>query len=662
MLTKAIADLELRKARGKSSRLEKSSVGPSPSHFIRCSVAIAFIPAILFVSSCGGGNTPPPPPPPQQAAAPTIAPVSNTYTVATTVTVTAASGTTVHCTTDGTAPTSASPACPSTDLKTNGTWKFQAYSTETGDTDSAVVTATFTISLPVAQSVSLPATLTTTLNSTIVLDSSVVSASSSCPPSAVSFTLKSTDSNTATYGSAVLAEYAADSSGTTFGSVTAGNAVPEDKTDTYNLVATCGSSTSASLLTVTAAKPTVVSATPSTCPPTSCSFTLNGTNYSANNSNTSIEQWQGTVFTGEPVNAPCPITEPSGWGGTGWLSPTKITAGYFSSGASLGNYAVTVINLPTSIGIDGGWSCTPDIYTVTATGSAVSSAHNLVVSYDADDGTAQIIQNGNITSSFELGLRGYNIVLTDDAAYIPQPLERSIAKIDLSSRELSSISTGDYTPIELATDATGHVYASVLTANNSKQGAILRVTGGAVDVIAKASGLGNVSLTTSGSRLMWITSSPDGKSTVVVHVLDNNGGSESSVSVSRQADHIAVLGNGNTVLVYEGGDITASVIDLDSLKETGFVTFAGKILAVSDGYFALFDGNIGSAAIVPDGAGKPRLIWTRVAKRPLEDLVDGFVVTPAGKGYYTLNLNHRGTDGEFEPLTLTNPPLGGRNP
>jgi hypothetical protein len=627
-----------------------------------CSVSFLLI---FFVGCGGGGGGTPPPPPPQQAAAPTISLVSGTYTTAETVTVSASTGETVHCTTDGSTPTAASGSCPSTTLSTDGATTFKAYATESGYTDSSMVSATITINLPVAQSVSLPATLATTLNSTITLDSSVVTASSSCPASAVSFVLKSTDTNTSVFGPSRLASYAPDASGATFGSLLAGNAVTEEKIGTYNLTATCGSSSSTSLLTVTAAKPTVFSATPSTCPPTACSFTLNSKdpNYSANNSNTSGEQWQGTLS--DLNRGACPTSEPTGYAGTSWVSPIAINGGYTSSGATLGSVNVTVINLPTAVGTDGGWSCTTDIFTVTASGSVVNKTANLVVSYDPESGVAQIIQHGNITATFNLGKHGNRLILTDDAAYLTQPLANAVAKIDLVLHELSSISTGDYSPIELAKDSAGNVYAAAVLSTDSKQGAILRVTGGAgVETIAKAAGLGATSLASVGSRLLWITPSPDGKSTVVVHVLDNNGGTESSVNISRQADHITVLGsgNGNYALVYEGGDTVASVIDLDSQKETGSVTFAGKILATGDSYVALFDGSIGSAAIVPNGAGEPRLVWTAITKQPMEDLVGGFAVTSAGKGGFTLNVNHRSTDGELAPLTLTIPPLGDRNP
>jgi len=83
------------------------------------------------------------PTPPSTVATPTFSPAPGTYTSPQTVTLAdATSGASVHCTTDGSAPTAASPICSS--LTVSSTTTINAIATKTGSNNSAVASGAYT--------------------------------------------------------------------------------------------------------------------------------------------------------------------------------------------------------------------------------------------------------------------------------------------------------------------------------------------------------------------------------------------------------------------------------------------------------------------------------------------------------------------------------------
>jgi hypothetical protein len=594
---------------------------------------------VVAVSGCNGGSgTTSNPPPPQQATAPTITPASGTYSSAQTGGATGAAGTTVHCTTDGTVPTVASAPCPTLTFNTNGTTTVKAYATESGYTDSAVVTNTIVINIPVPQSVVLPATMTTTMNSRIVVNSSILTASSSCSIGVVTFTLAPTNGQTATAGNAVLAKLTADPSGASYIFIDTGNAVTQSNVGSYYFTATCGSSTSTSTLTVTAAVPTISSVTPNVCAPSGCSMNATVTNGEAGNNPTGgcPTQFCGTVYT-TSLGA-CPTTKPTLIASSTWVSPTVIVISSPGPNASLGSWNVSVINYATSIGTDGGWTCTASIYTITATGHALSGGAEIAV--NPETGMATILQNGTVTATFNLGVGARTPVITADRMYVMQPSQKMIAVIDPASKQLSSLSLGAFVPTDLVSDPAGNVYALANDAENPGHTAIFGIGTGFPVKIAEADGL--TAIAVSGTRLVGVEPSPDG--TTTAHVFDLNAATEKTFTIGRRADSVKVFTGG--ILAYQAGNSEASMLDLDSLAESGTARFTAGILAVSGDRIALFDGNIFNVAFTADRSGKSQVATTLFSKQNVEDLYAGFVVSTAN-GVDMIHVSHRSTQGKL---------------
>ncbi len=602
----------------------------STSLFNRTVLGLALASSVLIAacgSNGGGGTTNPPPPP--VATAPAINLTDGaTYNTAQTLTVTGAAGTTVHCTLDGSNPNSSSAPCPSTSLSTNGTTTVRAYASETGYTDSAVVTAKITINIPVAQTISLPATMTAIFNTALALNS-FITASSSCPPSAVVYSLTSTDSNTTMDAGAKLASITVDTTGVTYGTLNTGNAPTQAKVGTFNFKATCGAATASSVLTVTSAKPTISSCTPSVVGPSgSYSLTCTGTNFTAYNANGSLQQWQGTASASN--QGACPTVQPTLIGSTNWQSPTSTIVGFSQSGAALGPWNVSVINFATAIGTDGGWSCTPAIYTVTASGMVIiPGASNMVAASDPETGLVQVITNGSSTS-FNVNPGAEMILATTDAVYVPQMATHSIARIDLATKTLSSIATPGYNPVSLAKDSQGNVYVAAILQTDSTKRDILRVSGGFVSKIASANGL--TSFAASGNSLLWTTAS-QGANATSLHVFDTAQSTETDIVISRQANKVMPLSSGKYTLVYQGGATEASIVDLGSFTESGSASFSAGVLGFSGDYVSLFDGSIESVAVAPDGSGKLQLSASLFTKQSVDQMYAGFAATSAnGQG------------------------------
>lgn len=90
-------------------------------------------------------------------AAPTFSPPAGDFTSPQTVTINAPSGATVHCTTDGSAPTTSSPVCSGPVQVGTGTTKLQAIAVAPNSTESPVASGTYNVAPPPPQ---MPETVT----------------------------------------------------------------------------------------------------------------------------------------------------------------------------------------------------------------------------------------------------------------------------------------------------------------------------------------------------------------------------------------------------------------------------------------------------------------------------------------------------------------------
>ncbi len=446
-----------------------------------------------------------------------------------------------------------------------------------------------------------------------------------------------------TFTAGVFAKYVADSTSATYGSIDTGNTVTNTGVGTYDVTATCGSVVSNQMrLTVTAGVPTITSASPNVCAPTSCSMTLTGSNYSAANAN-SITDWQGTLIASSLGS--CPAGGPSGYAGNVWKSPTQVGYGYTSSGASLGSWNITVKNKPTSLGTDGGSNCKENVYTITATGMAVSGG--TVANANPETGVLTVSTDHAAAATFNLGFGASTPRITDNAVYVMQPSQNAIARIDLQSLNLTSISLGAYVPIGLVKDSGGQVIALTQLASDHSKGALIGVSGGFASQLMAANGF--TAVTAFGTDIVGVEPSEDGQTTTV-HIYSQHSAAESTFTLNRKVDTVAAFSSG--VIAYKGGATEASVLDLNSRKESGTASFYDGILAVSGDRVALFDGSIGDVALTTDGSGAPKLSWTLFSKQAVEDLYAGFAIS-AADGAQTLLVSHRSPQGALLPKRAT---------
>jgi hypothetical protein len=596
------------------------------------------------------------------AATPTFTPATGTYaasqkvsildsTAGAMITYTVTTGSTTTPVTTYTAP-----------FMVSTTSTVTATATATGYTQSAAASATYTITVP--QTISLPASITMHFNDVLQVDT-LVTASSTCPPSAVSYTLASpAGSDTTVTGPSVLASYVADSSGKTNGTLNAGNAPRHDGGNTYTFTATCGSATSSSAVTVLAAVPTVSSATPDTIKPTGGSITFTGNNFTANNSRVATE-YQGTMVASMPGDCPTSDLPVGDFAGSTWQDATHIIWGFSANngGVPLGPQNVSTYNPPTEAGNDGGQGCTANVYTVTATGMIVHG--QLVISFNPENGLLKIANkdNGAVIYSYDLGVRKTmedvaknSMEVAGNNVFLTEPLKHSIAVVDLATGNLNHIATPEFAPIALAAGSDSTIYAAAINVSDPNHGGIYRIPeNGSVTKIASADGV--TSLAISGSHLLWTASSQDG-TTTRVNVFDLNSSSASQFAISLSADKVAVLADGS-VLAYHSGSTKAtpaSVLDIDSHKESGTVTFAGGILGVNaDGMVALTNGDIGTATIHSDATGSPALSW-QVLSHEAEPAYGGFAMGSIVNGMQKLYvMSHSALTGELLPTAHSVP-------
>jgi hypothetical protein len=652
---------------------------------------------------------------PPQATAPTINPATGTYTAAQTLTVTGATGTTVHCTLDGSTPTASSAPCPSTNLSSNGTTTVKAYATESGYTDSGVASAVITINIPQAaapsispnggsfssaqtltvsdstpgavyhcttdsstptsasgscpSTVNLSSTLTTVtvkvyasasgytdssiatatfnyvaqsvawtgainvdLNGTLAITSSNLTASSSCPPASVAFTVVPVSTDTAHASGSTFASWAADTTNATYGNILGGNALLEDNTNTFTATATCGSSVSKTTLTVNDVAPVLTSISPTTVKSssTSTTFDLIGTGFSAQSSTQNLTQWFGTLALGH--SGGCPTTHNKPGGGTAWISPTHIQQ-FLSGNVNTGTYSYVVYNAPTAAGTGGGWACLANAFTVTA--NAITGTGNAMVIVDpgtstgaspstagtAATGTATVVKNGAVTK-LALAANSGNPVAQGNLVFVPNQAAHTISQIDTDAATptVSTIPTGaEYAPAIVAADANNVLVAATATATSDanstatangdpSQGAILTLRNGYLTKLADAPYFDDLAI--QGQNVLWI-STPKGSTTAQVHMIALTGGPEKVVQLTQHADSLKVMADG-TLLAYHVGDTKALVLDPFTLLTRGSVSFTKGLYGFSGDYATLADGSIGKVAVSQDGAGNPTVNFTAI--------------------------------------------------
>jgi len=111
------------------------------------------LPAALVIAGCGGGgSSTTTPPPEQQTATPTFSPAAGTYTSIQKVSLTdATTGAAIYYTTDGSTPTEQSTVfSAASPITVSTTMTINAIALASGDTNSNVATATYTVNLPAA--------------------------------------------------------------------------------------------------------------------------------------------------------------------------------------------------------------------------------------------------------------------------------------------------------------------------------------------------------------------------------------------------------------------------------------------------------------------------------------------------------------------------------
>jgi hypothetical protein len=478
------------------------------------------------------------------------------------------------------------------------------YASASGYTDSSIATATFNY---VAQSVAWTGAINVDLNGTLAITSSNLTASASCSPASVAFTVVPVSTDTAHSSGSTFASYAADSTGDTYGNILGGNALLEDNTNTFTATATCGSSVSKATLTVNDVAPTLTSVSPTTIKssPGSYTFDLFGTGFSAQSATQNLTQWFGT--TSILTLGTCPTTRPPGLGGDAWISSTHIQSSLSTGGGlTVGTWHYIVYNAPTAGGTGGGWACLANAFTVTA--NAITGTGNAMVIVDpgtatgaspstagtAATGTATVVKNGAVTK-LALAANSGNPVAQGNLVFVPNQAAHTISQIDTDAATptVSTIPTGaEYAPAIVAADANNVLVAATATATSDanstatangdpSQGAILTLRNGYLTKLADAPYFDDLAI--QGQNAVWI-STPKGSTTATaqVHMIALTGGPEKVVQLTQHADSLKVMADG-TLLAYHVGDTKALVLDPFTLLTRGSVSFASGLYGFSSG-------------------------------------------------------------------------------
>ena len=221
--------------------------------------------------------------------------------------------------------------------------------------------------------------------------------------------------------------------------------------------------------------------------------------------------------------------------------------------------------------------------------------------------------------------------------------------LDMDSKNLHLISTGEYTPKLLAQSSSGVVYAAADLTSNAQHdhGAILGIDADSSAVVASADRF--TSLSASGSNVLWTEASTDDTSTVV-NIFHSNAGTTASMPGFHKSATVVGI-DSTTAIVFTAGENEAYVLNAETIKVTGTILFPNPIAQFSNGLFALMDGSIGRADIRSDGAGSPVLVWTDLTKQRLVSLSGGFAMTAPQEGRRMLYLNPTVNNGTL-PLAI----------
>lgn len=603
--------------------------------------------AVLFgaasVVGCGGGSGSSAPPQQQPTAMPTFSPVAGTYSAAQNVTISdSTAGATIYYTTDGSVPTTGSKQY-SAPLAISSTTTVSAIAIASGYTSSATATATYTINV-VPQAISLPAAMTVAPGTKpLVLDSSIVTASSSCGPSAVSWSVVINDSNKATTGG-TLAYWSADSSGKTWGNIYSGNTFSQNSVNTYTVTAVCGMASASSQLTVSDPAPSITALSCSPSESTSAcvipatnteTFTITGNNFIGSNF-TGLNQWWGTEAHSTLGSCPqmMPSVEPTA---TEWVSFTEIEQGG-SGTQGIGTWNFYVYNPPVSTGTGGGWNCLNNAYTVVANSSSSSSQGivTLEIGSKKSSGTLYLrsTQTGQITwQTSTLGLGSTMAVVQGDFAYVPNRDSRTVALVNLKSKEIQTVSTGDARPyLAAVSPKDGSLYLAL----ESNGGYTLGKYSDAAGVVA---------LTSSGPEISDLKTDSDGRviylvqrdSTTELHRLDPFSGREQVLDLQQRANQITVVDGG--YLVYWTGEHHLEFVDANTLQPGAEATLPLPIYTASTNYLSLSDGSLWSAQV-----SGSMLLTKQVGTLASAQRFSGFVPIANGSrlSFYAVPVNKQG--------------------
>jgi len=570
---------------------------------------LLFLAALLgavSVVGCNSSSGSTQPPPEQQVLAPSISPATGTFTSAQSVAITDATpSATIHYTTDGTTPTASSSVYSKT-FTASTTITVEAIAVASGYTNSNVSTATLTINIP--QSVSLPKTMAVSMGITpLVLDASVVTASASCGPSAVTWSVVINDSNKSTTGGN-FASWTADSSDTTWGSISSGNTFSTNSINTYTVTATCGSASASSQLTVSDPAPTItaVSCSPSesssacVIPATgSTTLTLTGTNFIESNQtviSTTDQEWWGTgAFEG--IGA-CLKNLPNLQVAASWVSFTELQQSDSRSDSSDGGLGIGdyyVYNPAVSAGTGGGWDCLNNALTVVANSSNASTAGIVTL----QPGTARTSgalslrsrQSGQVIWQIDdLGFGSRMATVQGNLVYVPNKDEQTLSIVNLETRGVQNISIGDAKPrIATVSPKDGKLYLAAETPFGYELQSYTNASG----LVVLISGAGQITDLKSDSegRLVYLVQ--DAKQTEL-HRLDPSTGHEEILNLELPANQLSLTESG--YLAYWTGEHHLALVDPAGLQQIAYVAMPNPVYTASAQYVGLSDGTIWEAS------------------------------------------------------------------
>ena len=597
----------------------------------------ALLGAAVTLNGCGGSSTTiTTTPPPPSATMPSITPATGTYTAAQTVAITDTTpGATIYYTTDGKVPTTAS-SIYSKALTVSVTTTVQAIAQAPQYNPSGLATATLTINIP--QTIALPNTLLVALGSSLTLDSSIVTASSSCGPSAVTWTvvINDTDQTINSGGSlpGVFATWTTDSSNKTWGSISSGNTFSDHAVRTYTVTGRCGTASASSQLTVSDPAPTITAVT---CTPsestTACvvpstggfESTLTGTGYIDMNLGINFGPYvafNGT--TGASYIGPCLVLTPDEWmngmGGTLWDSFTQIEQGTSQNNTGLGAWSYYVYNAPAADGTGGGGDCLDNAYTVVANSSASTAAAQIVTVQPGSSTTPGTLylrdSTGNLLWKTSLGLGSTAAAVDGSVVYVPNKDDKTVSAVDLSAHTVQSISTGSLKPWIAATTPNGTLF--VVAESSSHEYSIQAFTANGWTALTNSEPqITDLQATTAGQLLFLVQHN---KATEL-HSLDPVSGREQILDLDRPANQLSLMADSN-ILLFWTGEHHLAVVDQTSFRQIAQASGLPAAVYTANGeHISLSDGNV-----LKVGIADSDLVFTKLATLAPAERFAGFIV------------------------------------